>query len=129
MGYSRAAAAKTTNTEIRDENSPTLKRTAATAPQEMPGTSRGEKNSQSTQVKIVCISPKTGKLYPSTVTVPSDTPGISDVEEGASETSRRLRSEVKEIHKILQTSSGVSSSQEMVNDDRKQYEEELKRQK
>ena len=64
------------------------------------------------------------------MTVPSDVPGISDVEEETSETSRRPRSEVKEIYnKIFQTSSGVSSTQEMVNADREQYEEELKRKK
>ena len=52
-----------------------------------------------TQVDIVCVSPKTGKLYPSTVSLPCDTPGITDAENGTSETSRRVRKEVKEIYR------------------------------
>ena len=56
---------------------------------------------QRTQVEIVCVSPKTGKLYPSTVSLPSDTAGISDAENGTSETSRRIRKETKEIYKEI----------------------------
>ena len=54
---------------------------------------------QRTQVEIVCVSPNTGKLHPSTVSLPSDTPGVSDAENSTSETSRRIRKETKEICK------------------------------
>ena len=53
-----------------------------------------EKNNNATlktQVDIVCVSPNSGNLYPSLVLLRADTPGISDIEDGTSETSRRLR--------------------------------------
>ena len=63
-----------------------------------------------TQVDIVCLSPRTGTTYPTTVTLPSDTPGISAVEGGTSESSRRLRKEAKEIYKeVFQEAKGKST--------------------
>ena len=50
-----------------------------------------EKNNNAnhkTQVDILCVSPNSGNLYPSRVLLPADTPGISDIEDGTSETSR-----------------------------------------
>ena len=55
---------------------------------------------------IVSVSPRSGSLYPTTVSLPSDTPGISDTENGTSETSRRLRKEVKEIYRQVFEKSG-----------------------
>ena len=46
--------------------------------------------SETTEVDIVCVSPRSGSLVLTRVTLPRNTPGISDVEEGNSETSRRL---------------------------------------
>ena len=63
--------------------------------------SQQKKRSQNTEVDIVCVSPRSGNLYPTTVSLPSDTPGISDTENGTSETSRRLREEVKEIYRQI----------------------------
>ena len=78
-------------------------------PQQLEMTSRQQEREQlsnkkidqvkRTQLDIVCVSPKTGKLYQSTVSLPCDTPGISDAENGTSETSRRVRKEVKEIYR------------------------------
>ena len=62
-------------------------------------TSQEKKRSQNAEVDIVCVSPRSGNLYPTTVSLPSDTPGISDTENGTSETSRKLRKEVKEIYR------------------------------
>lgn len=47
------------------------------------------------QVDIECISPRPVSLCESKALLPKDNPGISDVEDGTSENSRRLRREVE----------------------------------
>ena len=54
-----------------------------------------KKWSQNTEVDIVCVRQSSGSLCATTLSLPGDTPGISDTENGTSETSRRLRKEVK----------------------------------
>ena len=54
--------------------------------------------SETTEVDIVYASLRSGSLVPTRVMLPRNTPGISDVEEGNGESSRRLRKEAKEIY-------------------------------
>ena len=44
-----------------------------------------EKRSLNTEVTIVCVSPRFSSLCPTTVSLPSETPGISDTENGISQ--------------------------------------------
>ena len=82
-----------------------------------------------TKVDIVYDSPGTCHPYQSTVALPKDTPGISDVEDGTSENSRRVRQEVVELYEEIFSTPAISNTQEEVNEDRETYKKELKRMK
>ena len=80
-----------------------------------------------TQVDIVCISPRTGSLYQGKVSLPKDTSGISDVEDGTSENSKRLRQVASSIYEEIFETPTISKTQEEVNEDREMYERGLKK--
>ena len=61
-------------------------------------------------VNIVCVSPKTDTLYQSRGVLSRDIPGIIDVEEGTSESSRRLRAEAEQIYDELFKNPEASST-------------------
>ena len=81
------------------------------------------------QVDIMCVSPVTGAIYSSTVTLPRDTPGISDVEDYTSESSRRLRREVKVIYKEVFTKAKMNTCEcdDEAEADSESYEKDLRR--
>ena len=88
-----------------------------------------EKNNNAThktQVDIVCVSPNSGNLYPSRVLLTADTPGISDIDDGTSETSRRLREEVRSVYKEIFTKPTEKHAVEEMEDDREICERELR---
>ena len=76
---------------------------------------------------IVCVSPNSDDLYHSRVLLPADTPGISDTEDGTSETSRRLREEVRSVYKEVFTKPTEKHAVEEMEDNREIYERELRR--
>ena len=71
----------------------------------------------------MCVSPGTGAIYSSTLTLPRDTPGISDVEDCTNESRKRLRSEVKEIYKEVFTISKMNKT--CICDDGREVETKL----
>ena len=82
--------------------------------------------SETTEVDIVCASLRSGNLVPTRVTLPRDTPGISDVEEGNSETSRKLRKEAREIYAEIFSRQTNGEDSKEAEEDRNKYERELK---
>ena len=119
MNYSRAVHSRKYKTNI-------LKQTNSDC-QKQESTAQERDMSETTEVDVGCVSPRSGSLVPTRVTLPRDTPGISDVEEGNSDTSTRLRKQAKEIYaEIFSQRQANGEDSKEAKEDRNKYERELK---